>query len=401
LNGVADNTQTLRVTRIITRLNVGGPARQILSLQPKLDAYGIRSELIAGQVDAGEGDLGEMHGFNALIRLPGLRRRLAPLRDYQAYRQLAERVRLFRPHVVHTHLSKAGALGRMAAFRADVPVIVHTFHGHVLEAYFPRPVSQAFVMAERRLARRSDALLAVSAAIRDGLLDLGIGRPHQWHVVEAGLDVEALKRDRPASGDARRRLGLPMNVPLVGMVGRLVPVKDHETFFRAAARIGYEVPGAIFVVAGDGPLRDELERRGRELLGDRVRFTGWVGDLSALYAALDVVVLTSKNEGTPVALIEASAAGKPVVATRVGGIPDFVVEGSTGRLAETGDPTGIAQRVIEVLREPNLSQAMGAAASEAAIRRFSARRLAGELVSLYVELLNRKGIRVETQGGDG
>jgi glycosyltransferase involved in cell wall biosynthesis len=182
------------------------------------------------------------------------------------------------------------------------------------------------------------------------------------------------------------------------MVGRLVPIKDHETFLNAARSVALSFPDAVFVVAGDGPLRADLEARGLRLLGDRVRFLGWIGDLPSLYAALDVVVLTSRNEGTPIALIEAGAAGKPVVATRVGGVADVVVDGSTGFLLAPGDAQEISQAIIRLLEDPEQARTMGKQASRSAHERFSARRLAGDLVALYKRLLEDKGIRL-TLGG--
>jgi len=292
--------------------------------------------------------------------------------------------------VVHTHLAKAGALGRIAARRTRVPVIVHTYHGHVLEGYFSSPVSRAVLMVERRLAALTDALVAVSDAVRDDLVARGVGRPGQWRVIPLGLDLSKLLGQLPDARSARRVLGLPEDGPTVGIVGRLTPVKDHATFLAAAARIAQMRPEATFAIAGDGELREGLEMQARRLLGDRCRFLGWVMDLPNLYAALDVVVLTSRNEGTPVALIEAGAAARPVVATEVGGVPDVVRNGVTGLLAPQGDPASIAAQVLRVLEEPGLGRSLGSAGREWVRNRFTIDRLADDLAALYGELLDRK-----------
>ena len=377
-----------RVVRVITRLNVGGPARQAVLLTDVLRPLGYETELVWGSEETEEGRIEIPHGVPN-THLPDLRRAVAPTHDLKALRALARLLRARRPRVVHTHMAKAGALGRIAAWRSKVPVVVHTFHGHVLEGYFSRPVSAAYVAAERSLARISHAFIAVSPAVRDELLSLGIGRPSQWRVIPVGLDLgDLLEADGdPVAG--RRALGLPEDGPVVGIVGRLVPVKDHATFLEAAARIRRERPDVTFVVAGHGELRTSLEARARRELGDRCRFLGWVKDLRSLYGAIDVAVLTSRNEGTPVALIEAAAASTPVVATRVGGVADVVVDGRTGLLCPPGDPAAVYAAVLELLGNPARARGMGAAARESVRERFTIERLANDLAGLYGELLDR------------
>jgi len=377
-----------RVVRVITRLNVGGPARQAVLLTDVLRPLGYETELVWGVERAGEGRIEIPHGVPN-THLPDLRRAAAPARDLKALRAIARLLRARRPHVVHTHMAKAGALGRVAAWRSKVPVVVHTFEGHVLEGYFSRPVSAGYLAAERSLARISHALVAVSPAVRDELLSLGIGRPSQWRVIPVGLDLGDLLTAKVDQATGRRAVGLPEDGPVVGIVGRLVPVKDHATFLEAAARIRRERPDVTFVVAGDGELRASLEERARRTLGNRCRFLGWVKDLRSLYGAIDVAVLTSRNEGTPVALIEAAAASTPVVATRVGGVADVVVDGRTGHLCPPGDPTAVATAVLGLLGDPTKAHRMGAAARETVRERFTIERLANDLADLYRELLDR------------
>jgi glycosyltransferase involved in cell wall biosynthesis len=377
------------VLRIITRPNIGGPARQAILLTDALRTRGYRTRLAWGSVSQEEGAL-PVPASAPNVYIPELRREVRPYDDAVAFRRILGLMRSCRPQIVHTHMAKAGTLGRLAARRADVPVVIHTFHGHVLEGYFSGWKSRAFLATERELARMSDALVAVSPAVRDELLALGIGRPSQWRVIPVGLDLHDLLTREVDSAQARGALGLPEAGPVVGIVGRLVPIKDHVTFLDAAARVARERPDATFIVAGGGELRSELEVRARHLLGDRCRFPGWVMDLPTLYAALDVVVLTSRNEGTPVALIEAGAAGKPAVATRVGGVADAVQEGKTGLLVLPGDPRAVAAGVSALLDDPGRARALGEAARREASSRFTIQRLADDLAALYGELLIRK-----------
>ena len=335
-----------RLLRVITRLNIGGPARQALMLHRALPELGYTCQLVSGAPQREEGAFPPPAERYRLVE--PLRRETDFVADARAIRVLTALMRRWEPDVVHTHTTTAGGLGRIAGLRARVggvaPILVHTFHGHVLSGYLSGPQTKSLVLAERYLARRTDTLISVSEKVRDELLELGIGRPEQWRVVPLGLELGDLLAGRATAADARAALGLPPpeEGPTIGIVGRLVAIKDHETFLAMAARVAASHPGATFVVAGDGDLRGRLEARARSLLGDRVRFLGWVTDLPLLYGALDVVVLTSRNEGTPVALIEAGAAGLPSVATRVGGVPEVVRDGETGYVVAEGDVAALA-----------------------------------------------------------
>lgn len=377
-----------RVARIITRLNVGGPARHALLLTRGLEEQGFATDLLVGAQGPREGAL-SLEGVVPTI-VPALKRSIDPVSEIRAARSLHRAIRSFAPQIVHTHMAKAGFHGRRAANRAGVPVVIHTFHGHVLEGYFSAPVNAALVSLERRLAKRTDALLAVSPLIRDELLDLGIGSPDRWHVMPLGLDLDRLLEVPMEKTSARAELGLPQDAPIVGIVGRLVPIKDVDTFLDAARLVARERPDVHFVVAGDGELREALEERGRAELGERIHFLGWVMDLAPLYGALDVVVLTSKNEGTPVALIEAAAAGLPAVATHVGGVGDVVRDGTTGFLITPGDAEGVASRVTELIEAPELRRQLGREGRAHVRTRFTQDRLINDMAELYRDLLARK-----------
>ncbi len=390
----------LRVARVISRLNVGGPAIHTILLTAGLDRAAFESRLYVGAPGPAEGDmlpLARARGVEP-IAVPGLGRSIHPGRDVAALCHLVREFRAFRPHIVHTHAAKAGALGRIAARLARVPATVHTFHGHVLRGYFNPPVTAAFRAIERALARRTTRIVAISPGQRDELLALGIGRPERMSVVPLGLELDGCLNAQARRGELRRHLRLPPEAKLVGIVARLVPIKDHAAFFEAAARVARADPAARFVVAGDGPLRPRLEAAARGAgLADRAHFLGWWEDLPALYADLDVVALTSRNEGTPVCLLEAMAAGVPVVATAVGGVPDVVRHGETGLLVPAGDPGALAAALASLLGDPERRSALGLAGRRAAYPAYDAKTLIARVEALYRELAEAGPRRLEDE----
>lgn len=383
----------IRVMRVITRLNVGGPALHATLLTERLDPARYDSLLVAGTEEPSEGNYLALRGksLDRLWVLPSLGREIRGGLDLAALLQLTRLVRRTRPHIVHTHTAKAGALGRLAAWLAGVPVIVHTYHGHVFHGYFSPARARFFLPIERWLARRTDRLLTVSETVRSELLSLGIGTPEQLVVVPLGLDLEPFAGAGALRGQLRAELGLGRDAPLVGIVARLVPVKAHEVFIEAAARVARQVPQSRFLLVGDGARRAELETLAVQLgLKDRTFFLGWRRDLDRIYADLDLVALTSRNEGSPVSLIEAMAAGRPVVATRVGGVPDLVEDGVTGCLVPPGDADALAEAMVGLLTDPDRRHAMGQAGRKRVVPAFSARRLLDDMDRLYTELLRKK-----------
>lgn len=318
-------------------------------------------------------------------------RPISPATDARAFAAVRQLVKGTRPKVVHTHMAKAGTIGRSAVLTSrwagERPRLVHTFHGHVLEGYFGGLQQRAFLELERRLARRTDVLVAVSPEIHDELLDLGVGKPAQYRVIPLGLDLSrvlAVGTGVQARGKLRATLGLGSDVPLVGILGRLVPIKDHATLFPALATI----PGAHLAVLGDGELRRSLEGLAASLgIADRTHFTGWWDDVPAALADLDVVVLSSRNEGTPVALIEALAAGRPVVATDVGGVRHVVQDGETGWLCPPGDPSALSDLVRRALEHRDLAVHLAEEGRRRVAERFGSARMIADHVALYQELL--------------
>ncbi len=377
-----------RVLQVVTGLNVGGSARQALSLTRELTARGFDTRLAWGHPGPGEAELPPPDDCPS-TNLPWLGRAFDPVGDARTLYALRGIMRRWRPEVVHTHLGKAGVLGRSAGASAGAPVVVHTFDARAGQDYFSGLKGAASAAAERQLATRTDALIAVAPCVRDDLLSLGIGREDQWHVVPVGVDVATLLSDRVPRDEARTRLDLPLDGCAIGVVGRLAPIKDHGTFFEAAARVVAERPDTTIVVAGDGELRSRLEAEAQAILGDRVRFLGWVHDLPALYGALDVVALTSRLEGTPVSLIEAAASGTPAVATAVGGVAEVIRDRETGLLVPPRDPVAVATQLLTLLDDPEGAQRMGEEGARWVRDRFSQQRLADDIAGLYDELISR------------
>ncbi len=380
-----------RVLRIIARMNIGGPAIQASLLSDGLDPDRYETCLVTGTTGPAEGDYLELTGrrLSNITTVPALGREIELLSDVAAYRQVAALIREFRPHIVHTHTAKAGLVGRLAARRAGVPVIVHTFHGHVLRGYFSRPKEALFIRAERALASITTRLVTVSDQIRRDLLALGIGRADRFDVVRLGLDLSRYEHADARTGELKRELGLPPDARAVGIVARLVPIKAHETFLEMAAIVARARPDTVFLIVGDGERRAALEDTARALgILERTRFLGWRADLDRVYADLDAVVLTSRNEGSPVALIEAMAAGRPVVSTRAGGVPELV--GDAGLLADIDDAPELAAAVQRVLGDPVLALQLGRHARCRVVPAFSHERLIADIDGLYQRLLRER-----------
>lgn len=369
-----------RVLRLITRLNIGGPAIQALMLTRELTGR-FPTMLGAGRPSESEGEMTDEH---VDVEDVPFVRQVDPIRDARAYAHVKRLIDSRHPGIVHTHMAKAGAIGRAAAHRSRREVrTVHTFHGHVLDGYFGKIKERAFVGIERSLAKRTDVLVAVSPQVRDALLGLGIGTPGQWRVVPLGFDLEPFLRITEGDGKLRRRIGIDGTTPLIGTLGRLAPVKDHALLFEAVAL----VPEAHLAILGDGELRAPLQARAaRADLVGRVHFLGWQRDVASAISDMDVVATSSINEGTPVALIEALACGRPVVSTLVGGVAFVVDDGETGSLVRDRDPAAFAAELSLLLGDDEMRARYGKEGRTRVRERFSKERLLSDIASLYAEL---------------
>jgi glycosyltransferase involved in cell wall biosynthesis len=326
----------------------------------------------------------------------GLGREISPFADLAVLWRLRKLVMEFRPHIVHTHTAKAGFLGRVAARWCRVPVVIHTFHGHVLRGYFGPLRTWLFRSLERALAGVTDALIAVSEGVARDLVLLGVAPRERFRVLPLGLRLEALTQPLPR-GRLRSEAAFPRDAPVVGIVGRLVPIKDVPCLLEAATIVRKSRPDIYFSVIGDGQERSLLKSTAARLglVPGGLHFHGWHKDLKAVYGDLDLVVNCSINEGTPVALIEAMAAGCPVVATAVGGNPDLLGEGRFGALVPPRDPPALARAIMEALGDgrPEALQRTDEARRHV-LRNYSADRLVADVDALYRELLHSRGVAV-------
>jgi glycosyltransferase involved in cell wall biosynthesis len=362
MDAMAKRRGEIRVLHVIARLNVGGPARILPHVLHDLRRSGVSVLLASGSVEPGEADMSDLAKRLGIptATVPQMRRSLSPLSDLRAYRRVRSLIRSFRPDVVHTHTAKAGALGRRAAWAEGTDLIVHTYHGHVFDGYFDPIRTRLFLGIERRLASVTHRICVLSRQQKRELLErYRIGTEDRYAVIPPGVAPVERDGDRDGSESAPLPLGWEGRT-VVGIVGRIVPVKNHGLFLDAARRILNSAPETRFLVVGDGPLRGALESRvRREGWSDAIRFLGWRRDLARLYEVMDIVILTSKNEGVPVSLLEAMEFGIPVVSTDVGGVADFVSHGAEGFLAPSGDAEGLSRSVLRLIEDPGLRRRMG------------------------------------------
>jgi glycosyltransferase involved in cell wall biosynthesis len=375
-------------------MNIGGPAYHVSVLSGRLDRDRYETLLLTGALGSGEGSfegLADRYGASRRV-VPGLRPELNPLSDLRALVNLMRIIREFRPDVVHTHTAKAGALGRLAAVLTPGPrpVIVHTYHGHVLTGYFGWALSALYRCTERVLAMLSDRLIGVSEATVEELVALRVGRDCKFRTIPIGLDLERFLAVERSDGDSfRAEVGAGPEDILAVFVGRLVQIKRVDVLIDAAALASAREPRLRVAIVGDGELRGALEQRVSHLgFDETVRFLGFREDLPRIAAGSDLAVLSSENEGTPVALIEAAAAGLPAIATAVGGVADIVTE-STGILVAAGDIHAFSDALLRLASDGDARQRMGLAAREHVRERFAAGRLVGDIEGLYRELLTQ------------
>ena len=376
--------------RFITRMNVGGPSLHVAILTSRLDPERFETLLISGREGLAEGSMFETGRIASTITptyLSALRRPISPPADVRALAGAIGIARAFRPHIIHTHMAKAGFVGRIAGALTGTPAIIHTYHGSVFHDYFGEKESAFYLAIERGLARLTTRIVAISERQRAELIDLKVAPAGKIMHIPLGLDLDRFlaTHDR---GLARTVLSIPPDAKCVALVARLVPIKDVATFLRAIARLRESMPDVVALVVGDGEDRAALERFAGELgIASACRFLGWRGDVETVYVAADVVALTSLNEGMPVSIIEAMAAGRAVVATAVGGVPDVVILG-TGVLVPPRDVDRLAGELHALLRDDARRAELGKRARAAAYPRFGAERLVSDIERLYKHLLD-------------
>jgi glycosyltransferase involved in cell wall biosynthesis len=381
------NREKKKILRIIARLNVGGPAIQAISLNRDLNNDEFESTLVYGAVSPGEADITKFPGMEVErgILLPGLGRELHPLKDISTLLTLIKIIRRERPYIIHTHTAKAGAVGRVAGVLCGVPVIIHTFHGHVLHGYFSPLKTFVFKMIEKVLAAFTTRIITISPAQKAEIQSLLGVNENKFAIVPLGFNLEKFEKCKERSrGEFRAAIAAAPQDIVIVIVGRIVPIKNHALFLNAAKLLLEKHDNLKFAVVGGGELQEQSELLARELgISDRVVFAGWWSEIEKVYADADITALTSDNEGTPVCLIESLSSGVPVVSTDVGGVRDVVKDGESGFLVPKGDAAAFAASVAKLIESPALRTRMGTAGKEDAIVRYSYKRLSSDIVSLY------------------
>ncbi|HDZ76910.1 MAG TPA: glycosyltransferase family 1 protein [Candidatus Omnitrophica bacterium] len=387
----------IKVLRIIARLNIGGPTINTILLTRDLNHARFESILVAGEIDRAEGDmtyLAESAGIKPII-IPELCRALNIYKDFIALCKLFALIKKEKPDIIHTHTAKAGTLGRLAGVFYNLTmrfsfkgrrkcILVHTFHGHVLRGYFNKFFSYFFIIIERVLSRFTDKIIVVSESLKNEILSFGIGDENKIKVVHLGFDLEQFLSIPSKSGDCLN----------IGLVGRLVPIKNHMMFFDAIKLLflkhGEVIGNCQFFIIGDGELRDKFKDYVKELdIDSKVKFLGWQKDLKKIYQDLDIVALTSLNEGTPVSLIEALASARPVIATDVGGVKDVIGSkiypeiADRGILVKNDDLDGFTDGLVRLLTDSDLRQKLSIRGRDFVRERFNSKRLIKDTEEVY------------------
>ncbi|MBI5538436.1 MAG: glycosyltransferase [Bacteroidia bacterium] len=394
-----------RILRIVNRFNLGGPTYNAAYLTKYLSPE-YETMLIGGikndDEDSSEYILDQL-GINSVI-IPEMRRSINAFQDVAAYNKIKKIIKEFKPDIVHTHASKSGMLGRRAAFSMKVPVVVHTFHGHVFHSYFNLLKTKTFITIERRLAKKSSGIIAISDIQKEELSKIyNIAEQSKITVIPLGFDLLRFHENQEEKRKIfRAENHLDNDEIAVGIVGRLVPIKNHSLFVEAIANVkkstGKKIRGFII---GDGECRTEIEDlahnlnlvispNGTTTLKPDIRFSSWMRKVDYAYAGLDIVALTSNNEGTPVSLIEAQASGRPIVSTNVGGISNIVIPGKTALLSETGDNQTFYKNLETLIQNPELRNSMSEKGWDFVKSKFHYSRLVEDTAKYYEKLLFEK-----------
>lgn len=396
-----------RVLRIINRLNLGGPTYNAAYLTKYL-APEFETLLVSGMKDDSEESsefIVESMGITP-VYISNMQREINLKNDFDAYKQLSKIIKEFKPDIVHTHAAKAGTLGRIAAWNNNVPVIIHTFHGHVFHSYFSPLKTKFFIGIEKILSSISTGIIAISDEQKKDLCEkYCVSKSAKTHIVPLGFDLERFAQNKDIKRqDFRKKYNLNYETIAVGIIGRLVPVKNHTLFVKAWKNISSQYKNKVHAfIIGDGEDRLKIESLCNELGilfntpdnkvdGANLTFTSWIKEVDWAMAGLDIIALTSFNEGTPVSLIEAQAAGKPILSTNVGGLSNAVLEGETCLLSDSDDLLAFTENLTRLLGDKSLRDKMSLAGPAFAMEHFTYLRLVKDIRNLYYELLKSRGI---------
>jgi glycosyltransferase involved in cell wall biosynthesis len=391
-----------KILRIHNRLITGGPSLNALYLSKYLSSQ-FETLLVVGEKEDHEQNayfLAEQMRIKPIL-IPDMGRSIHPLKDYKAYKKVQEIIKDFKPDIVHTHSAKPGAVGRLAASSLNISVIVHTYHGHVFHSYFGKLKTKIIINTERFLAKKSHALIAISDQQKNELTeDFHIADKDKFKVIPLGFELKKFSEDQDEKREKfRKEFNLEDDEIAIGIIGRLVPVKNHNLFLEGINYLLNTSSKKIkaFII-GDGETRRALENRAGQLNipfshdhdpNASLIFTSWRNDIDVINAGLDIITLTSLNEGTPVSLIEAQAANKPIVSTRVGGIGDIVLENETALLSDINDIASFRENLLKLVENDDLRKSFHKKGADHVQKKFSVERLASDMSNLYYELLDK------------
>jgi glycosyltransferase involved in cell wall biosynthesis len=390
-----------KVLRIINRLNLGGPTYNAAYLS-KYMAPEFETLLVAGMKDESEASSAFITDSLGLkpVYIKNMHRSLNPIQDIKAYKEIVKIIREFKPDIVHTHAAKSGALGRLAAINEGVPVILHTFHGHIFHSYFNSLKTKLFLKIERYLSRKSSKIIAISQKQFEELCyDFNIDKPEKFEIVPLGFDLQRFHEGKEEKRKGfREKYNLSEEDIAIGIIGRLVPVKNHSFFLKAISKLKEQTTKRVIgVIIGDGELKDDIfaEAQKLNLQIDAIKkpktdiiFTSWIKDVDFALPGLEIVALTSLNEGTPVSLIEAQAAGIPIVSTRVGGIEDVVKVGETAFLSDKDDVVTFSNHLLNLVENVEIRNSFSIKGLEVVENKYHYMRLVNDMKDLYSILLS-------------
>ena len=396
-----------RVLRIINRLNLGGPTYNAAYLTKYMEPE-FETLLVSGMKDEAEESSEYIVKDLDLypVYMPEMYRELNPFRDYKSYYKLRKLIEEFKPDVVHTHAAKAGAVGRLAASHSGVPVIIHTFHGHVFHSYFGATKTRMFLEIERYLARRTTGIVTLSEIQKKELTEeFKIAPTEKFEIIPLGFDLDKFSSN---TEEKRKRFRTQYNIDddeiAIGIVGRLVPIKNHELFLKALKIVSEKTTQRIraFII-GDGEDRKRIEQMAfslglkfnNENLQEKnvLTFTSWIKLIDVSNAGMDIIALTSNNEGTPVSLIEAQASSKPIVTTNVGGIENIVVKDQSALLSARGDEKQFAENLLSLVESTEKRKALSKTGQNLVVNKFSYQRLCTDMTAYYYRLLQNSKLK--------
>jgi glycosyltransferase involved in cell wall biosynthesis len=385
----------IKVLRIINRFNIGGPVYNAVLLSAFMpEEY--ETLLIGGLPEENEEDstyIAKRYGVNPTL-ISEMKRQTSYKNDKKALNRIKEIILSFQPDIVHTHASKAGALGRKAAFDCGVPIIVHTFHGHIFHSYFSWWKTKIYQLIERQLSKKTSGIIAISTIQKDELsLKYKICNPSKIKIIPLGFDLKPFNENQKENRElTRNKHALKATDIAVAIIGRLVAIKNHQMFIDVIENVNQKTSKkVVYFIVGDGEESDNIQKSIDPLIkkGMDIRMTSWIKDIAAFNAGMDIICLTSKNEGTPVSLIEAQASGIPVVSTSVGGIKDIVLEGETGFLVAWDDTNKFAEKLMDLIENENKRQEMSQNGWSFVKDKFQYTKLISNMDEYYKSLIDR------------